>query len=335
MSPNRFSRRYLVRAVAFACVAVLLAFSTPVALARERQNTARTRQIYAAALLTRMAEEAYAVNRTLSDELPDPAAIRESCSFIGGMASLAAACDPGVRQTASDAAAVFTVIGAHAAVFAATGDNTAVIYRRCADRTAGLLCEAALALGSCHPTDIGGALSFARDALSDLAASFAPDAVRSSDTQAATDTPTALAARYRGEVTVSSADAKDALNALPGGGGRFFSYAETADDCYRFSCKNGYALYSVHGGHLLSYLLIPRDAHSDHDCVSRALSAGDLEEAADTFCASAGVPGTAVGADYTDRHGIRHFTTENARIGVRLCDGHVLSFSLLPVDTEA
>ncbi len=319
-----------IRLISFVTAATLLSFTVPIFLTKEQTNRTERENRITRSVLCRMAEDAYAVCKELAKETPNLAFIETTCTVLQGYSSVLPAYNPKARQAAADAAAVFSVIGENTGLFGSDETNTALIYRRCAERTAELLCEMTQAL--CHTDPMQSStrdatLLFAAEALSNLAVSFSPYGTENADTPLRQQTAPAAAKQFMGESAVSRAEAAAWLRGLPGSAGVFFSHEETDGDCYRFSCVNGYAVVSVHGGHLLSYLFAPRDAHSDHACVTRLLSQEDLIEAADTFAKAVGIAQNADNASCTDRHGIRYFQTQEAEIGVRMCDGRVLAFS--------
>ncbi len=333
------SRRQSIRLTSFFAAGITVVV-TLCGMSYTAAHTERiSRQKLESAVLCRMAEEAYVIRTALSAAETDTEAIAGGSRVLVSLAALLDTDTP-AKQTADNAAAVFRSIAAQTTQKpdATRQSNTALLCRRFAERTTELLCDAALlSLSAEHTGDrtaYEDAFTAATEALSVIADALSPDALRLADSIREEHLLSRLSKPFAGETVVSSAEAAAFLRTLPGEGGTFFGQCTTEEDCYRFSCKNGFAVVSVHGGHLLAYLLAPQNAHTDHDCVTRALSAGDLEACADAFSAAVGCIRDASHAVCRDRHGIRYYKGKEAVLGVRMCDGKVLSFVRLS-ETEA
>ena len=353
---NRFRTRtrprpISIRTVSFLCAAAVVTGAALVCVRAHRRQAEQQSLCYARTVFSRMAEDADAVSVLLSAGKCDARALSDRCAVICAYADLYSGEDSSLSRAAADAAQFYRALSEKIGLTDGTevlSPAYAGVYRICAARCAGLLADMALTLNTSEVPDAVSSspiLSDTAGQLSALAASFAPDPLRIH--AAEEDTANALTPleRYHGESIVTQTEAGAFLRGLPGGCGKFLSYDKTIGDgdVYLFSCKNGYAAVSVHGGHLLAYAFSPREAHSDADCVTRALSDGDLLECADAFLSSAGYPATRFSADtgdfvYEDRGGVRYYSglftygasangTE-AAVGVRMCDGLVLYFSI-------
>ncbi len=325
-----YRRRKTVLIAAFLCLsfAITGASLSLSYLAQTRATAAQKRA--SRAVLCRMAEEADAIRILLSADETDES-LQTHCLILCTAAQLLSGEHSTAAAVARDSAAFYR---ACASVCPEADAQTRTVYRQSAERISTLLSHAALSLTE-YPRTAVTPTPLA-DAAAELAAlshsfCFVPNRFPSED-NTQNDPP---AARYHGEGIVTREEAAALLRALPDNPARFFKKVRIdTEDVYLFTCANGYARVSCHGGHLLSYEIAPRDSHSDAPCVMRKLSDGDLETCADTFLAAAHIRATTAGQPFSDRGDVRRFTVSCAEygtvmtLGVRMCDGTVLSFSI-------
>ena len=174
------------------------------------------------------------------------------------------------------------------------------------------------------------ALSSSADALERLCADFSPDPMRTAEP----------AARYSytfsAEYPVTERDAEETLRALLGDTAALLRpvSGDEEDPVFRlFSCRNGFAEFSVCGGHLIRYALCPRIRPADADIPLRILSDADLSGAAADFLDRCGIPSAVFReVSHEDLHGLRIFRFEHKRTGapvfagIRLSDAEPFSF---------
>lgn len=333
-----YPRRKSIRVISYLLAAAMLTAASLFAVSGADKNANNAQHAMRERILCRMAEEAAAASELLdtaaSDENADPV-ISEHCSVIIACAELLAGSDD---TGAADAAVFYRALRRNLPLHESTA-----VYKSCAARCAELLAELALTDASRVYRGIPlFGVSDTREAVSDTknaSASSVPSALAQLSQAFAPDLPSLSAGQpdddkhtYDGESIVSDAEARQSLKALPNCASKFLSHVSTDSGCYRFTCTNGYAEVSVHGGHLLRYALYARAAGSDATCVTRALSDGDLTSCAVGFVCAAGI----YADDNTfrtqeDRHGIRYFRTEAPHggwisVGVRMCDGQIVWF---------
>lgn len=327
-----YPRRKSIRVISYLLAAAVLTAASLFAVYNADKRAENAESAMRERVLYRMAEEAAAASKLLDTAAADEdtaSVISEHCSVIIACAELLA----GYNDTgAADAAVFYRALRRSLPL-----DENTSVYQDCAARCAELLAALALTEASRadnktplfgFPDAMNPSASAVPFALAQLSAAFAPDLSDLSDGQPDDEKHT-----YDRESMVSDAEARQKLKALPNCASKFLSHVSTDSGCYRFTCTNGYAEVSVHGGHLLRYALYPRASGSDAACVTRSLSDGDLSSCAVGFVCAAGIS-----ADddtfqtYEDRHGVRYFRTEAPHsgwisVGVRMCDGQIVWFN--------
>ena len=287
-----------------------------------------------ACLLSEMAEHTAALNDALDTR--DAALIRFRTEMLSADAARLAALRPHVhvssadalRRTA-DAASVFYAALARQ-IGETVSDADAVFWKACVAQAGMHIADLACAISDADPQSKFPDFRAAAE-LEVLADAFAPDPVRA----ALLDGSARPTHTYDKETPVTAAKARASLKGVLGRTATLLGDAYTDEDggVYLFSCRNGYASVSVHGGHVLTLLLFPRTAQSDSAYVTRALTEQDLDTIAADVLGDAGVSVSGE-ASVSEKHGIRYYSFSvpggTVTVGLRITDG-----ALRILDTQA
>ena len=333
-------RRARVRTAAFLLAACLVT-GCSLLLARSADRRCRElRRTFRSTLTVRLAEEADGAAAALSDPDTGRNALLSHCSAALALSALLPTADESSDTSGQYGAPLYRLV----IRTLLTGDELSPETNEAVAEAAQLLCRLALEDVpdasapdiSVETADTVTAEIIAR--LSELCAAAEEQAASLTKPSSDNAEAATVSHSYDAERFYHPDEAREAAGRLLGSSAsllRAMSYDE-AGGVYRFSCRNGTASLSAHGGHLLHFLLAPRKPVGGLPAqnAGEIPTAEALSDAAADFVRGSGLRARLL-PGFCDQREIRYFSfcrekdAENApvlTVGVRIRDGTVLYY---------